>query len=285
MLLGSHLSIAGGMHLAIEKARSHGFDTLALFLRNQRRWKSPPLAEDAVARFRRARRVARVGPVVAHGSYLVNLAGRYAVRRRSIAATREELGRCGRLGIEYLVIHPGSRPDLPEGIRLIAEALNELVAGCAHRRPKVLLETTAGAGSTIGGRFEQIAAILDRLERPVRFGVCLDTCHVFAAGYDIRSPRAYARTMGKFDGIIGLRRLRAIHLNDSLHSLGSGRDRHAHIGRGRIGRRGFANFVNDPRLTDVPMILETPKGKRATDGRDWDDINAEIIRSLVRPGN
>jgi deoxyribonuclease-4 len=281
MILGSHLSIVGGAHRAVERAAAHGFQTVGLFVRNQRQWRAAPLGEAAVTAFRRARRRLGIAPVVAHGSYLVNLAGREPVRRRGLAATRDELDRCGRLGIEYLVIHPGSHPDPAAGVARIAEALNAAVGACAHRRPTVLLETTAGAGHTLGWRFEQLAAMLARLRPPGRFGVCLDTCHVFAAGYDLRSPRAYRRTMDAFDDLVGLRRLRAVHLNDSVHELGSRRDRHAHIGHGRIGRRGLARLVNDPRLAEVPMILETPK-QAHPHGRSWDEVNAEVIRGLLR---
>jgi deoxyribonuclease-4 len=281
MLLGAHLSIAGGLHNALIAADGCGFRTVALFVRNQLQWRVPTLGDEAVALFRRTRRRLGISPVVAHGSYLVNLAGQRAVRRRSIAATLADLTACGRLGIEYLVLHPGSRPNADEGIRLIAEALDEIFGRLPHRRCKVLLETTAGAGNCIGRTFEQIAAILARVRRPRRLGVCLDTCHVFAAGYDLRTARAYRGTMAHFDRVIGLERLRAIHLNDSLAPLGSRRDRHEHIGRGHIGKAGFANFVNDRRLTQVPMILETPKG-RDDRGRDWDVINAETLRKLVR---
>jgi deoxyribonuclease-4 len=180
------------------------------------------------------------------------------------------------------VLHPGSRDDADEGVRLVAAALDEIFRALGPRRPKVLLETTAGAGHTLGRSFEQIAAILARVRRARRVGVCLDTCHVFAAGYDLRTPRAYRRTMRRFDRVIGLERLGAIHLNDSRGALGSRLDRHEHVGRGRIGLGGFANFVNDPRLRRVPMILETPKGTDDA-GRDWDEINAEAIRSLGRP--
>jgi len=281
MLLGSHLSIAGGMHRALVKAGSYGFDTVAVFVRSQVQWHVPPLTVEAVSQFRRTRRRLGVSPVVAHGSYLVNLAGNRDVRRKSIAAMIADLGRCGRLGIEYLVFHPGSNADPQRGIELVARALDEIIAACPHRRPKILIETTAGQGNSLGHSFEQIAAILARLGRPRRFGVCLDTCHVFAAGCDIRSPRAYKRTLQAFGDTIGLDRLLAIHLNDSLRALGSRVDRHAHIGRGRIGLQGFANFVNDERLAEVPMILETPKGLDEH-GRDWDAINAKAIRKLVR---
>lgn len=281
MLIGSHLSIAGGVELALMRAHKYGFPTLAMFVRNQRQWSAPPLSEQSVRRFRKLRRQYGIGPIVAHGSYLVNLAGGSEVRRKSIAATADELDRCGRLGIEWLNIHPGSNADAYKGIRLIADALNELISACPHRGVGILLETTSGAGYHVGGRFEELAAILARLEQGQRFGVCLDTCHVFAAGYDIRTPTAYTSTMSEFDRIIGLSRLRAVHANDSLKGLGSHLDRHVHIGMGRIGLRGFANFVNDPRLAELPLILETPKGK-TPGGRDWDAVNAAALAALVR---
>lgn len=281
MLLGSHLSIAGGLPNALLAAERHGFPTVALFVRTPVQWHAPPLTEPTVRAFRRTRRRLGIGPVVAHGSYLVNLAGASGVRRKGIAAMREELDRCGRLGIESLVIHPGSCPDVEAGIARIAEALNDLLAACPHRRVKVLLETTAGAGDTIGHTFEQLAEILGRLRRPLRFGVCLDTCHVFAAGYDLRTPAAYRRTMAALDRAVGLERVHAIHLNDSRHRLGSRRDRHAHIGQGKIRAAGFANLVNDSRWSRAPMILETPKG-RDPRGRDWDDRNAAKLRGPLR---
>lgn len=281
MLLGAHLSIVGGPHMALHRAAGYGFDTVAIFVRNQRQWRAPPLTDASAARFRRARRRLRMGPVIAHGSYLVNLAGRPAVRKKSIAAVADELDRCRRLGADYYVFHPGSAGEdgREAGIDRVTEALNRLIAA-AGRRVKVLLETTAGAGHQLGGSFEELAEMLARLERRRRFGVCLDTCHVFAAGYDLRTRRAYRRTMREFDRIVGLDRLGVVHLNDSLAALGSRRDRHEHIGRGRIGLEGFANFVRDRRLGNVPMILETPKGT-TDDGRDFDQVNAQTLRSLA----
>jgi len=281
MLLGAHMSIHGGLHNALTAAAGCGFGAVAMFVRNQVQWRVPPLSDEAVATFRRTRRRLGLSPVVAHGSYLVNLAGLRDVRRKSIRATRADLARCGRLGIEQLVLHPGSRADADEGIRLIAAGVNDALDAAACRRPKLLLETTAGSGNCIGRTFEQLAAILASVRRPRRVGVCLDTCHVFAAGYDIRSPRAYRETMAHFDRVIGLERLWAIHLNDSKRDLGSRVDRHEHIGRGQIGERGFANFVRDGRLAAVPMILETPKGTDGA-GRDWDAVNAETLRRLAR---
>ena len=269
------------MSRALESAESYGFSTVAIFLRNQRQWQSPPLSDQAVRTFRATRRRLNVAPVVGHGSYLVNLAGSPGIRAKSLPAVADELDRCGRLGVEYLVIHPGANPDLQAGIDLIADGLNAQMAACPHRRVKILLETTAGAGNAIGHRFEHLAEILRRLDRPRRFGVCVDTCHIFGAGYDIRTPKAYERTMAEFDAVIGLGRLCAIHVNDSLKPLGSRRDRHAHIGAGEIGLKGFANVVNDPRLAEIPMILETPKGED-DDGRDWDRNNADALNSLIR---
>ena len=281
MKLGSHLSIAGGVHKPLAAARDAGFQAVALFVRNQLRWHAPPLDNQAVAAFRRTRRRTGIAPVVAHGTYLANLAASGPLRRKSIAAVADELRRCGRLGIEYYVLHPGSHADPAAGARRASEALRAAVALCPHRRPRVLLETTSGAGHALGATFEQLADILRHLGPSRRFGVCLDTCHVFAAGYDIRTPSAYGRTMEQFDRAVGIARLGAIHLNDSLGPLGSRRDRHAHIGAGKIGTRGFGPLLRDPRLASLPMILETPKGTDAR-GRDWDRVNAAKLRRLLR---
>ncbi|HDZ22220.1 hypothetical protein LCGC14_0580970 [marine sediment metagenome] len=281
MILGSHLSIAGGTDRALVAAADYGFDTVALFVRNQRQWKAPPLTDEAARLFRRTRRRLGISPVVAHGSYLVNLAGDQPVRRKSLVAVADELDRCGRLGIDYLVMHPGANPKREQGIARIAAGLNASIANCRHRRVKILLETTSGAGNSIGGRFEDLAAIFEQLDRKGRFGVCLDTCHIFAAGYDLRTARAYRQMMAAFDAIIGAARLMAVHVNDSLGDLASHRDRHAHIGAGRIGLRGLANLVNDPRLRNVPMILETPKGTDPAGG-DWDAVNAAALRGAAR---
>ncbi len=281
MLIGSHLSIAGGLQNALLLASQYHFNTCAIFVRNQRQWKAPPLTDEQVELFARTRKELSFGPVVAHGSYLVNLAGLRPVRLKSLKAFADELDRCGRLGIEYLVIHPGSRPNKQLGIRKIADAINETLAACSHRRPKVLLETTAGQGNSIGSKFEQLAEIISLIDSKKRVGVCLDTCHIFAAGYDIRTPESYADTMQQFDAAVGLKKMLAIHLNDSRGELGSHLDRHAHIGEGTIGLPGFANFVNDATLAEVPMILETPKGLDDA-GKDYDWLNAHSLKSLVK---
>jgi deoxyribonuclease IV len=302
MLLGAHLSIAGGLCEALRAARRYRFPTLALFLRNQRQWAAAPLTDKSAGEFRALRSKLGIGPVAAHGSYLLNLAGSEAVRSKSILALAEDLRRCERLGIEYLVIHPGSCAEADEGVRRIAEGLREALAAAPEAATMVLLETTSGAGHSIGGRFEELAAILAQVREkgsgaekgtccfssgwkssmsPFPLGVCLDTCHVFAAGYDVRTPEAWAETAARFDKMIGLSRLKVVHLNDSVGELGSRLDRHAHIGKGRIGLAGFAAVVRDARLAGVPLILETPKGKDGR-GRDWDRVNAGAIRRLAR---
>jgi len=285
MLLGSHLSISGGLHKALISAEEYGFKSLALFLRNQVRWRAKAMDDKVVDKFRRTRETTDIRAIVAHASYLVNLAGKSEVRDKSIGAMIEDFTRCRRLGVEYLVFHPGSHPELETGEKLIIDALNEIASAVAPdpesaSPARVLLETTAGQGNCIGHRFEHLATILDGLENPERFGVCLDTCHIFAAGYDIRTPETYADTMQAFDDIIGLDKLLAIHMNDSKRDFGTRVDRHEHIGKGFLGREAFVNVVNDSRLADIPAILETPKGLDEK-GRDWDTINAETLADMV----
>ena len=263
----------------MESARGYGLDTVALFVRNQRQWRAPALGGEQAALFRKTRTESAISPVVAHGSYLVNLAGEGKFSEPSAKATADELDRCGRMGIEFLVMHPGTHADAAAGITLLTDALNEIVAACPHERVKVLLETTAGQGGNLGWNFEQLADMLARLRPAERFGVCLDTCHIFAAGYDIRTPEAYGRTMEQFDAIVGLGRLGVIHINDSKRDLGSRVDRHEHIGQGKIGPRGLANFVRDERFARTPFILETPKGLDPS-GRNLDEVNIAAVRGL-----
>jgi len=276
MKIGAHLSIAGGLHNALTAAAGYGFQTVAMFVRNQRQWAIPDLSDDNVSLFHEIRAKTGISPVVGHGSYLVNLAGNSEIRKKSALATEADLQRAMRLGIDYYVIHPGSNPDLDLGIKLITDGLN----GLGDPGITVLLETTAGQGNCIGHRFEHLASILDGLERPDSFGVCLDTAHVFGAGYDIRTKEAWDQTMDEFDSTIGIANLRVIHCNDSLRPLGSRKDRHAHIGQGEIGIDGFRAIVNDSRIKDIPLILETPKGER-DDGKHWDQINADLLRELA----
>ena len=257
------MSIAGGLDRAPLRGRQVGCDTIQVFTKSNRQWRAKRLSDREVQAFRANLKATGIGPVVAHTCYLVNLAAaRPSLWKKSVAAFREEMDRAGRLGIPYLVTHPGSHAGAgeAEGIRRVGEALNVLHAALPrHGGVQILLETTAGQGSSLGYRFEQLAAILDRVERADRVGICLDTCHVFAAGYDIRTTDGYRKTMRELDACLGLHRLKAIHLNDSLQGLGSRVDRHAHIGDGRMGLEPFRCLVNDPALRGIPMILETPK--------------------------
>ena len=257
------MSIAGGLDQAPLRGRQVGCDTIQVFTKSNRQWQARPLTHQEVEAFKANLEATGIGPVVAHDCYLVNLAApRGPLWKKSVAAFRMELERAGRLGIPYLVTHPGSHAGAgeAEGIRRVAEALNVLHAALPRLGGiQILLETTAGQGTSLGYRFEQLAAILAQVEQADRVGVCLDTCHVFAAGYDIRSAEGYRKTLAEFTACLGLTRLKAIHLNDSKAGLGSRVDRHEHIGVGQLGLEAFRRILNDPRLRRVPMILETPK--------------------------
>jgi deoxyribonuclease-4 len=282
------MSIAGGLGLAPVRGREAGCEAIQIFTKSNRQWQAKPLAEADVAAFKANLADTGIGPVVAHDCYLLNLAAPQAATwTRSVEAFRVELDRAERLGIPYLVTHPGSHLGAGEadGIARVALALNTLHAARPDHRVQILLETTAGQGSSLGHRFEQLAAILDRVERPERLGLCLDTCHLFAAGYDIRTAEGYAAVMRELEACLGLARVKAIHLNDSKAGLGSRVDRHEHIGRGHLGLEAFRPLLNDPRLRRVPMILETPK---EPDPVTADRANLARLRRLLngtpRPG-
>jgi deoxyribonuclease-4 len=274
MLLGAHEGIAGGVSKAFARAEADGADCLQIFTRNARGWAAKPLEDEEIAAFRSEARRTRK-PVAAHSSYLINCASPDRdIRRKSWAALADELGRCERLGIPALIFHPGSHEKESEGIRLVGEAMTralELVPGKA----RLLVETTAGQGTAIGWRFEQVAAVRDavpaRLRR--RVGVCVDTCHVWSAGYDISTDEGYARTVAELDGTVGLSNVKAFHLNDSKKPKGCRVDRHEHIGQGTLGLLPFRHLVNDPRFAEIPGFVET-------DSR-WKE-NIEVLRGLVR---
>ncbi len=282
LLLGAHMSVRGGPAAAVARGVSVGCRCMQIFCQNPRQWRPAALSDDAVAAFRKALRGAGIRPVVSHANYLINLAA--ASRgdwRRSIRSLKEELSRCRRLGLLGVVVHPGSHQGrgVEEGVKRVAEALNAALDEPNKRRPLVLLENTAGQGFCLGGRFEHLAAIMERVERRARVGVCFDTCHAFAAGYDLRTEEAYARVWEDFDAVIGRKRLRVLHLNDSKTALGSGADRHEHIGKGRLGSRAFRLLMQDDRLAAIPKILETPKG--AKDDGAWDRRNLRLLRRLA----
>lgn len=293
---GVHVSVAGGLENGIAEGVRLGCDCIQIFVKNQRQWRSAPLTEAQTQAFRAARSATTLTPVIAHANYLLNLASpAKSTRSMSIDVLTDELTRCEALGVEGLVLHPGSHlrdecriansewrmtEGESAGIDAIAAGLDEIHCRCAGLRSRVLLESTAGQGTNIGWRFEHLRGILDRVGDPGRLGVCLDTCHLFAAGYDFRTPETYAATIGELDRVIGVAQVKCIHTNDSKKVLGSRVDRHEHIGKGKIGKSGFAHFINDPRFFGVPMILETPKG---LDGRgtELDKVNLKRLRSLV----
>jgi deoxyribonuclease-4 len=264
MNIGAHMSIAGGVHRALERGSRLGCGAVQLFVKNTNQWAVRALARDEVRLFREKKRPFEAGFVLAHASYLVNLASpEPRTLARSIAGFLEEMKRTKALGIRSIVIHPGSHRGAGEqaGLQRIAGCLDEVISAMGRGGPMVLLETTAGQGDTLGRSFEQLALIIRMTAHAGRLGVCFDTCHVFAAGYDVRTRRGYEATLRAFDRVIGLDRLKAFHLNDSLRGLGSRIDRHTHIGEGALGLTPFSLLVNDDRFADRPMILETPKGR------------------------
>jgi deoxyribonuclease-4 len=281
-LFGAHMSIAGGFHQAALDARCQGCDTLQVFTKAPSQWYGRELTAEEVRLFRRTVREAKLRFPVAHDSYLINLASPdEALYRRSVEAFIAELQRAEQLGLRYLVTHPGAALDGGEdaGLRRVAAALDEVHGRCPDLRVQVLLETTAGQGTTLGHRFEHLARILSLIAAPQRVGVCLDTCHVFAAGYALSPLREYRATMRAFAQTIGLKKLRVFHVNDSVREQGSRVDRHAHIGRGMIGVEPFRLLVNDRRFRSRPMILETPK--EDGDVHDMDTVNLSLLRSLT----
>jgi deoxyribonuclease IV len=287
-MLGAHLSIAGGLALAVDRARATGCEALQIFTKSVGQWRARPLDELDVARFRRAVKGSGLGAAVAHASYLINLAASSpTLWRQSVDALSIEYERACRLGLDALVLHPGSGPAA-EGLPRVAAALGEVLAGRPRGRTSIVLEHTAGQGTNLGHRFEHLADVLDRVRWTRRIGVCLDTCHLWAAGYDLASPQGYARTLRELETLIGLERVAVVHLNDSRKPFGSRVDRHAHIGEGTIGLSAFARVLNDPRLARVPMLLETPKSPDYPRGIAPDPLdlaNLSRLRTLLRsPG-
>ena len=275
MRLGAHESVAGGVSLAIRRAAEHGARSLQIFTRSARGWSAPPLLAAERRAFRRAARAAEI-PAIAHGSYLVNLASEDPlIRGRSLAAVREELARCEALGIRSLVFHPGSHPSRRRGLRLVAQALDEVHQGLPGLRTRICLEVTAGQGNCLGHRLEDLEEILARVSAPGRVGVCLDTCHLFSAGYDLSTESGTEAVMEEAVRRFGQRRIRCFHLNDSLRPRGARVDRHAEIGQGTIGLPAFRFLVNDARFHRTPAVLETPNPRRYATG-------LRLLHSLIR---
>lgn len=281
LLTGAHMSIAGGMHLAFSRGEEVGCAAIQIFTKNASQWRGKPISAAEADAFRRAWRESSIGPVISHDSYLINLAApNEEMWRKSIAAFVDEMERCALLGIPELVMHPGAHLGTGEeyGLQRMVAAFREIFSA-APDGVTVLLENTAGQGSCLGYRFEHLAAIMEPVPTG-RFGICFDTCHAWAAGYDLSTAASYEATMAEFDRIIGLKQLRAFHVNDCRKGLGCRVDRHEHIGQGSIGEAGFAALMQDTRFADIPKILETPKG----DDGEFDRMNLATLRRLAAGG-
>jgi deoxyribonuclease-4 len=276
------MSIAGGYHKALLAARDCGFQSVQLFTKNNNQWQGKEITAAEIDVFRTTLRETGLLEPTAHDSYLINLASPdEALYQRSTEALADEMERAEALGLRYLVMHPGTPTDGDEtaGLKRIARALDKVQRRCAGYAVRLLLETTAGQGKSLGHRFEHLAQLFELVKQPERLGVCFDTCHVFAAGYPLAPAEDYQATMSEFDRVIGLKRLCVFHVNDSLKPQGSRVDRHAHIGQGCLGLEPFRLLVNDPRFAQHPMILETPKEN--DDGAEMDAQNFATLSGLV----
>ena len=281
MQFGAHESIAGGVCNALERGKKATCDTIQIFNKSNNQWRAKKLETDDVDKYFAAIEETGVTVALSHTSYLINLASPDpALNEKSYDSFKEEIERCNLLKIPNLVFHPGSHVGSGEepGMDRICDNLNRVLAAVPDNSVTLLLETTAGQGSNLGYSFEQLAYMIDKVEDKNHVGVCVDTCHIFAAGYGLSDPKEYRKTMKSFDETVGLDRIRTFHMNDSKREFGSRKDRHEHIGKGHIGLEAFRNIVNDRRLKKVPMILETPKEDDLTD----DIENLKILRSLVK---
>ena len=279
--LGAHMSIAGGLHKAIDRAVAAGCGTLQIFTRSSNQWQGKPVSDKDADLFRSSFAASGLHEIISHDIYLINLAAPLGdTRDKSLAAFGDEMATCARLGINKIVMHPGSHTtDSPEqGLERVISAFDQLFEQVPQYQGLVLLETTAGQGTNLGRTFEELQVIISGSRYPDRFGICFDTCHTFAAGYNTATPEGYAEVMAQFDRILGLQRLHCFHLNDSKKGLGSRVDRHEHIGQGTLGLEPFRFIMNDHRFTAIPKILETPKG----DNDELDQVNLRVLRGLVQ---
>jgi deoxyribonuclease IV len=279
--LGAHVSIAGGVARAPARGQALGCGAIQIFVKNQRQWAAPPLTAAEARAFRHERHRARLRHAFAHGSYLVNLAcPDPAGWRQAVDTFTDELRRAAMLGLDALVVHPGSHlgAGVEAGLDAIARGIDRGLRATRRARVKVALENTAGAGNVLGRTFAELRAILERLGHPPRVGVCIDTCHLFVAGYDIRTAAGYAMAMAECLELVGAERVLAFHLNDARAPLGSGLDRHENIGRGALGLAPFRRLLNDRRFAGVPKVLETPKEPEPT----ADLRNLATLRRLRR---
>lgn len=280
---GAHVSIAGGVANAPGRAARAGARAFQVFTKNNNQWKGKPLTAGDIKGFHENSKKLGVHPAASHDCYLINLASPdREMLKKSRAAFLDEIDRAEALGLGLLVFHPGAHKGAGEreGLKIVAESLEWAIERRPESRVVLTLETTAGQGTSLGYRFEQLAWIMEKVKEPERVGVCLDTCHVFAAGYGIDTESGYTETFEEFGGVIGIGALKMFHLNDSKRERGSRVDRHEHIGKGRIGPDAFRMLVNDPRFYDIPMILETPKGPEGAE----DIMNLSVLSRLLKEG-
>ena len=280
-LLGTHVSTSGGLHQAPLRAYEIPVRAIQIFAKNNNQWRAPSLSLKEVDAFRENCEQCEIEVAFSHAGYLINLAAPdETTHKNSMDSMKIELERGEALGLPFVVLHPGAHKEtgVAMGIHKIVESLNRLVDETKGCHIRILLETTAGQGSSIGHRFEELAEIIDGVKDKNRIGVCLDTCHIFAAGYELRTEEGYKKTWKQFDDIIGLKNLYAIHLNDSKKEFGSRVDRHEHIGKGKMGTDAFRFLMNDLRLRKIPMILETPKGD---DFVKYDRMNLKVLEGLI----
>ena len=290
--LGAHMSIAGGLPLALDRAHAADCETLQIFTKSARQWRPNALPAKEITAFKRRANDLNIWPIVAHASYLINIASPDPeLRQRSLQALTVEMDRAEALGLLGLVLHPGSFTTGTEagGLKLVSEAITKLMADRPTGKAMLLLEHTAGQGTNLGHRFEHLSTIIEGAKESSLLGVCLDTCHLLAAGYDISTEEGYDSTFKQFENTIGWSRLKVLHMNDSKHPAGSRRDRHDHIGKGFVGLEAFGRLLRDPRLDGLPMILETPKStEKSTDPNtvDSDDKrNLQALKKLLNEGS
>ena len=284
LILGAHMSIAGGIDKAIQRGHEVGCECVQVFTKNNNQWKASELTEEDARSLREAKKQYKIRHVIAHSSYLINLASPdRELWKKSLDGFVVELHRAELLGIPYVVLHPGAYTSSSEkaGLRRVIRALDEVHRQTRDIEAKCLLENTAGQGTCLGWRFEHLATILESVRDPERLGICFDTCHAFAAGYPLREKDDYLATMRELNRLVGLSQIKALHLNDSKRELGSRVDRHEHIGKGLLGSKPFAYLLNDRRLRKIPMYLETPKGDDPKTKKPWDTINLRRLRRLA----
>ena len=282
-IIGAHMSIAGGYYRAVELAAATGCDCVQIFTKNNNQWRAKPITEEDVKKFQAALKDHRIKHPLSHASYLINLASPDSeLRSKSVDAMVIELQRADQLGIPFVVVHPGSHTTSTEeqGLATMVKSLDEVIQRTADLKAITLLENTAGQGSNLGWKFSHLGFMLKNVQEPKRLGVCIDTCHAFAAGYPLADKNDYEKTIKQMGKAFGIRKIKAFHLNDSKQAFNSRRDRHENIGQGEMGLAPFRNLLNDKRFGKIPMYLETPKGE-TDDGQDWDRVNLRKLRKLV----